>query len=145
MRRAAHTGLGPDRQLTVRIPLILGIVGRPIEFPIGERATSRDLTLQTLAVGAELSIREVLAAHFEKVVDELIRDVAAVFIDLDGLGRQGKPPTIGCHVDPTEFIVMWVVHGIIAVAAVDYRPSECISAVQGCGDWLGLVECVGQR
>lgn len=127
------------------IPLILDIVGRPFEFPIGELATSRNLTLQTLAISAELSIREVLAAHFEIVVEKLIRDVAAVFVDLGGLGRQGELPAIGCRVDPTEFIVMWVVRGIIAVAAVDYRLDECIGAIRDCRDWFGLVEFIGQR
>ena len=145
MRRPAHTGLGKDWQLTVRIPLVLDIVGRPIEFPTGESATSRDLSLQTLAVGAELSIRKILPAHFEIVVDDLIRDVAAVFVDLGGLGRQGELPTIGSRVDPTEFIVVWVVLGIIAVAAVYYCLGECLGAVRGCGDWLGLVEFIDQR
>ena len=86
LHRPAHTTLRPNRQLSLRIPLILDIIRRPLEAPIAHLPTPINLLLQTLPIGPQLRIREILPPDLKLVEEELVRDVAAVFCRFGGCG-----------------------------------------------------------
>lgn len=142
LHRPPHTSLSPNRQVTMRVPLILDIIGRPLKPPVGQRTTALDLSLQASTVGAELRIRPILPADLEAIVEEFVRDIARVLDDLQGQRFHLEDPAGAEGQGAAELVVVRVVDGVVAVAAVDDGVDEMAFAVGGAAGALGFVRGV---
>lgn len=65
--RPTHARFSPDRQIPIRIPLILDVVWRPLEMPISESSTALDLLFQAASIRTQLRVRKVLAANLKPI------------------------------------------------------------------------------
>ena len=124
-----HTVLCPNRQMAMCVPLVLDIIRRPLEPPIRQVPASTNLLLQSFTVGTELRIRPILATHLEFVVQELVADVTAVFVVLLREGIEVEGPAVACRQRAAELVVVRIIHGIVAIAAVNKAVGEVPDAI----------------
>lgn len=119
LHSTTHAGLGPNRQVPVCIPLILGIVWRPLEMPISDGSTPLNLIFQAVSIRTQLCVREVLAANLKFIQKELVRDVTAVLVGFLSRRLQLELPAPGASVCAAELVVVRVVGRVVAIAVVD--------------------------
>jgi hypothetical protein len=115
--------------MSICIPLELHIVRRPFEPPIGQRATALELLFQSLAIRSQFRVAPVLTSDLEAIVNEFVRYVAVIFVDLLSQGFHFEDPAVAGGEGAAELVVMWVVDGIVAVAAIDDAANEVTGTV----------------
>ena len=123
----------------MRIPLELRVPRRPSKLPLADGSARLNVPLQAVSVRQELPIREVLPAHLEIVVPELVGDVAGVVGRLGDSGLEGELPAVGAGVDAAELVVVRVEFRVVALAAVDHGVGEGVETVGRGGDGQRLV------
>ena len=111
------------------IPLVFDIIRRPFESPIRQTSTPFNLFLQSFTIGTKLHVRPILATDLEFVVDDFVADVAAIFIVLLREGVEVKGPAVARRQCAAELVVVRIIRGIVAIAAVNKAVDEVPDAI----------------
>lgn len=137
--RISHAMLSSNRQTPMSVPLILDVIGRPLELPPCHRPTALKLCQQALAMIAQLGVRPVFPPHLKPVEQKPVRDVAVHLVDLFGKRFHPENPPAPRSQGAAELVVVRIVNGVVAVAAVYHRPDEIALAIWCVARGLGFV------
>ena len=100
-------------------------------MPLSKSSTSFDLAFQAVPVGAQLCVREILAANLEDVEQELVRDIAAALRGFLGLGLHGELPPLRVGICAAKLVIVGVIVKVVGVAAIDDSFEAPLAVVDG--------------
>ena len=125
--------------MTMSVPLILDVVGRILELPLGHSPTASKLLQQTFAINTQLGVGPIFAAHLKAIEQKPVRDVAVVLIDLFGQRFHFENPPAPRRQGAAELIVVRIIYLVVAVTTIYHSPDKVAITVRCVARALGLI------